>query len=141
LHNLPKSTQMAETMELTKSIDASNLEAWLIVRIDPAKSLAMAEKCLAESESLNYQKGIAWSYGNIGAAHTWLGNYELALQNSFKGLELLREVGDQKHEVQILYTILLFSIYWATMKSKHIMLKNRSIWLGLLAIDQVRQMD
>jgi len=105
LHNSPKAIKMAETMELKTSIDASNLEAWLIVRIDPAKSLAIAEKCLAESESLNYQKGIAWSYGNIGAAYTWLGNYELALQNSFKGLELLREVGDQKHEVQILYTI------------------------------------
>ncbi|MBI3135248.1 MAG: GAF domain-containing protein [Bacteroidetes bacterium] len=96
---------MAETMELTKSIDASNQEAWLIVRTDPAKSEQMAEKCLAESLKLDYKKGIAWSYGNMGAAHTWLGNYEKALEYSYKAVDLLHETDELKQEVQILYNL------------------------------------
>lgn len=111
---------MAETLEVTNNIDASNQEAWLIVRTDPAKALSIAEKCLEESLQLEHKRGIAWSYGNIGSAHTWLGNYELALENSFKGLELLREVGDQKHEVQILYTIfIIFHLLGDNEKQTH----------------------
>ncbi|MBL7897769.1 MAG: GAF domain-containing protein, partial [Crocinitomicaceae bacterium] len=96
---------MAEAIAVNNTIDQSNLDAWLIVRTDPAKALAMAEANLAESEKTGYKKGIAWAYGNMGASHTWLGNYEKALEYCFKGVELLRECGEYKQEVQIHYNL------------------------------------
>lgn len=97
---------MAETVDLAvQTIDASNLEAWSVVRTDATKALALGEQNLSESEKIGYQKGIAWSYGNIGSAYTWLGNYEKALENCFKAVELLRETEEYKQEVQILYNL------------------------------------
>jgi transcriptional regulator with GAF, ATPase, and Fis domain len=96
---------MAETLEIIESIDASNLAAWNVVRTDPSKTLEIGEKNLAESQRCDYKKGIAWSYGNIGAAHVWLGNYEKALENSFRAIEMLGEVEERQQEVQILYNL------------------------------------
>jgi len=96
---------MAETLEIIETIDASNLEAWNMFRTNAAKTLELGEKNLAESLRLEYPKGVAWSYGNIGSAYIWLGNYEKALEFSFKAIELLRETEEFKQEVQILYNL------------------------------------
>jgi len=98
---------MSETLEIIGTIDASNLEAWNVVRINPSKALQLGEKNLLESQVAGYDKGIAWSYGNMGAAHTWLGNYEKALEHTFKAADLLRNCAEFKQEVQILYNISL----------------------------------
>ena len=86
-----------------ESIDAANLEAWKIVRTNPAKTVLIAQENLKRSQEIGYDAGIAWAYGNLGAANTWLSDYEKSLAYCFKAVELLKEAGEFKQEVQLLY--------------------------------------
>ncbi|MEZ4924261.1 MAG: GAF domain-containing protein [Crocinitomicaceae bacterium] len=94
---------MIEISEAIEAIDLSNKEAWNMVRTNPAKSLEIAKENLRRSEEIDYEKGIAWSVGNIGAASTWLSDYETALSNCFKAVDLLKACGEYTQEVQIHY--------------------------------------
>jgi transcriptional regulator with GAF, ATPase, and Fis domain/co-chaperonin GroES (HSP10) len=94
---------MIETSEAIEAIDISNKEAWDIVRTEPAKTLEIAKANLERSEELGYEKGIAWSVSNIGAASTWLSDYEVALDHLHRGVDLLHSCGELEHEVQIEY--------------------------------------
>ena len=121
---------MSETLEFIETIDTSNLEAFNVVRKNPALSLEIGEKNLIESEKLSYTKGIAWSYGNIGAAHAWLGNFEKALEFSFKSAELLESTGELKQKVQILYNIYII-FYFLGDSDKQLHYANESLDLAI----------
>jgi len=94
---------MILTKEDTIAIDQLNKEAWDIVRTDPSRTLELAQQSLERSQELDYQKGVAYALGNIGAAHTWMSDYESALKNCFDSTELLRALGEKAHEAQIQY--------------------------------------
>lgn len=94
---------MIQTQEDTLSIDLANQEAWEIVRTDPAKTLELAKSSLDRSLEKNYLKGQAFALGNMGAAYTWMSDYESALKNCFESVELLRQIGEKEHEAQIQY--------------------------------------
>ncbi|MBK7129388.1 MAG: GAF domain-containing protein [Crocinitomicaceae bacterium] len=98
---------MSNTIAYTSTIDTANAEAWQVVRTDPARALEIAIENAAKAEQEGYASGAGWAFGIIGAAHTWLGNYEKALEFSFKSLEILRSIGDQRNEVQVLYNIFI----------------------------------
>ncbi len=94
---------MILTQEEIATIDLSNLEAWKIVRTDPTKTVLIAKENLKRSQELEYAKGIAWSYGNLGAANVWLSDYEKALSYCFQAVDLLNQCGEFKQEVQLHY--------------------------------------
>ncbi|UKN02380.1 GAF domain-containing protein [Paracrocinitomix mangrovi] len=94
---------MIDTTEVIETIDAANLEAWEMVRIEPAKALQIAKENLIRAQDLGYEKGIAWATGNIGAACTWMSEYEDALEYCFEAVDLLKACGEFKQEVQIHY--------------------------------------
>ena len=94
---------MIETAEAIETIDIANREAWDIVRTDPAKTIELAEKSLERSLELDYQKGIGWAYGNLGAAYTWQSDYEKSLDYCFKAVENLHACEDFSQELQIEY--------------------------------------
>ncbi|MBD3636659.1 MAG: GAF domain-containing protein [Crocinitomicaceae bacterium] len=94
---------MIETTEAIETIDASNKEAWEIVRAEPVKTLELAQESLARAIELDYPKGIGWAHGNIGAAYTWMSDYEKALDACFKSIEVLLDIEDYQHASQIEY--------------------------------------
>ena len=98
---------MIETSEAIEAIDVSNKKAWDMVRSNPSETLAIAQKNLERSEELGYEKGIAWSKGNIGAACTWLAEYEKAIEFSYQAVDLLKSCGEFAQEVQIEYYLFI----------------------------------
>ncbi|MFT4601762.1 MAG: transcriptional regulator with GAF, ATPase, and Fis domain [Arenicella sp.] len=95
--------QMISTKDSIKTIDQNNLEGWDMVRTDPTTSLSVAKKNLERAKELNYEKGMAFALGNIGAANTWLSDYEKALENCFESLKILKQIGEKEQEAHIQY--------------------------------------
>ncbi|MEX1001365.1 MAG: GAF domain-containing protein [Crocinitomicaceae bacterium] len=96
---------MIDTSTSTQSIDLSNQGAWRIVRAEPHKTLEIAKKNYAQAKEIDYKKGVAWALGNIGAAYTWMSEYEEALDHCFQSVNLLKELGEIKQAAQIEYYI------------------------------------
>ena len=94
---------MIEVSEAIETIDASNKQAWDLVRSEPLVTLKMSRENYERAQEIGYDKGMAWALGNIGAASTWMSDYEMALDNCFKSLELLLAADDFKHACQIEY--------------------------------------
>jgi transcriptional regulator with GAF, ATPase, and Fis domain len=94
---------MIKTEESIDSIDQNNLEGWNMVRTDPSTTLLMAEDSLARSKELDYEKGVAYALGNMGAANTWLSDYEKALEYCFASVEMLQKLGEKSQEAHIQY--------------------------------------
>lgn len=102
---------MIETAEAIEEIDISNKRAWGMVRSEPAKTVELAKENLQRATELDYLKGIAWAKGNIGAACTWLGEYENAIENCYAAIDLLHECDDLAQELQIEYYLyIVFSL-------------------------------
>lgn len=96
---------MIEIPEKIASIDQSNLDAWQMVRSNPAQTQAIAQANLELSRNIDYAKGIAWSTANLSAAYTWLSEYELALKLNHEAIDLLHQSEEFHHEVQMLYNL------------------------------------
>ena len=60
---------------------------------EPAMQYAREAQQFAKK--LNYQKGIAASYNNIGIIYWYQGNYENALDNHLNALKIEKEIGDK----------------------------------------------
>ncbi len=89
----------------TDLLDQDNIRAWKMVRTNPAQTIQISKDVLEKSINADYKKGIAWATGNIGTANTWMSNYEEALDNCFRAIDLLGEEEEFEQEVNILYTI------------------------------------
>ncbi|MES2592106.1 MAG: tetratricopeptide repeat protein [Bacteroidota bacterium] len=55
-----------------------------------------AEKAQQLARTLNYKKGIAVSFGNVGNIYLYQGNYEKAFINHQKALKIKEEIGDKQ---------------------------------------------
>ncbi|MGE5403017.1 MAG: tetratricopeptide repeat protein [Ignavibacteriales bacterium] len=66
--------------------------------VDPQKGLETATLALKLSENLNYTKGKADSYANIGVMYLNLANYRDALENQRRALEV-RIASGNKHDI------------------------------------------
>lgn len=95
----------------TTGIDQENLSTWKIARNNPSLALENAKKTLELAKEIDYQLGIAWAIGNIGAAEMWQSNYEAALEYTSTARELLQQEGDHKHEADILYNLCVIFYY------------------------------
>ncbi len=107
LWTLPKPHQLKQLQKIYKQIDASNQKALKDVRSFPADSCFSAKQNLMKSEQYSYEKGIAASYLILGASYTWLADYEKALVNCYKAIDLLREQEEYEQEVEAIYYIAL----------------------------------
>jgi serine phosphatase RsbU (regulator of sigma subunit)/tetratricopeptide (TPR) repeat protein len=97
--------ETTNTTYIYQTIDKENLATWKIARNNPSLALANAIKTLKLAEENNYNLGIAWAIGNIGAAEMWQSNYEEALEHTTKARELLHQENDFIHEVDIIYNL------------------------------------
>jgi len=86
-------------------IDQMNEQAWTAVRAEPAASIELAEKALAESESKGYKAGAAWAKSIIGFGHTWLGNFETSMKFNLEATEMLRDCGEYSKAIHTYYNL------------------------------------
>jgi signal transduction histidine kinase len=83
--------------EDTNKVNKLNVLSRLLwLRSRYAESKKYASDALALSEKLNYKKGTAFAYNEIGKAHHSLGNYPEALKNYQASLEVSEEMGEKK---------------------------------------------
>ena len=66
------------------------------------KGLSYGKQALTLAQSLNFKKGMAASYNNIGTIYSAQGNYPLAFKNFFNSLKLREEIKD-KNGIAIAY--------------------------------------
>src|ERR1700757_2258235 len=66
------------------------------------KGLTYGKQALTLAQSLNFKKGMAASYNNIGTIYSNQGNYPLAFKNFFNSLKLREEIKD-KNGIAIAY--------------------------------------
>jgi tetratricopeptide (TPR) repeat protein len=59
------------------------------------KGMANGKQALALAQNLNFKKGIAESYNNIGVIYYSQGNYPEALKNYFAALKIREEIGNK----------------------------------------------
>ena len=64
-------------------------------KINPDFGLIYGKEGLTLAEKLDFKKGIASSYNNIGLIYANQGKYDLALENYFKSLKIRQEIGNQ----------------------------------------------
>ncbi len=60
------------------------------------QAMQYAHKAQQQSRNINYQKGIADSYNNLGIIYWYHGDYEKALDNYLNALKIRQEIGDKK---------------------------------------------
>jgi hypothetical protein len=80
----------------TKNIDELNAKSWALNRKQPLEAIKLANEALALSEKNAYTKGQAEAYKTLGASNVWISNNDLAVENSFKAIELFESISDLK---------------------------------------------
>src|ERR1700757_2287956 len=60
------------------------------------KGLTYGKQALTLAQSLNFKKGMAASYNNIGTIYSNQGNYPLAFKNFFNSLKIKEEINDKQ---------------------------------------------
>ncbi len=81
----------------TTKVNALNQLSWeLYLRGNYDTALIHAGSAKELAEKLNFRKGIAASYNNIGNVYNGQGNYPEALKNHFAALKIREEIGDKQ---------------------------------------------
>ncbi len=89
------------------SLKVKNLNSLAIEQInnEPQQSFLYAEQALKLSQKLNYKRGMAVSYHNLGYANFVQANYPATLEYWLLGLKLKEEMGDKKGSSALLGNI------------------------------------
>ena len=81
----------------TTQINTLNLLSWQYINIvNFHLALQYAQLAQAQAEKINFKKGIANAYNNIGRIYHSQGNYEKALDYHAKALKIRVEIGNKK---------------------------------------------
>lgn len=80
----------------TSRIDILNKIAGDYLYHDPDKIYVYAKKALKKSEAINYQKGIAEAFNNIGIYYRTKGIYEEAIDYFFQSLKIMGKIKNEK---------------------------------------------
>ncbi len=83
--------QKADTLQVNLLIKLSSAYTYN----NPVESQRYATKALAMAEKINYPKGIATAYGNIGVVYSEQGKPEDAIKNYLEGLKIAERVKNQ----------------------------------------------
>ena len=79
----------------TNKVNVLNRIADGLLYIDYVQIQAYADQALQLSEDLNYEKGIAESYNNLGIYFREVGVYEQSIDYLFKSLKIMEDINDQ----------------------------------------------
>ena len=106
LNVFPSYTQNEQTEEILKKVSSSapddtakvsNLLALskIFISNSPDQSIVYARRAKELAEKLNFPKGVAYAYKNIGIGYYWQGNYIEAVHNYQKALRIFDSIGDK----------------------------------------------
>jgi tetratricopeptide (TPR) repeat protein len=95
-----KSTSNAE-----QKIDLINQLAFLYTKISTEKSKEAAMDALNQSIALQFQKGIADSYNNLGVSYAIGGSYDKGLEFFLKALHIREELKDTEGSAKVINNI------------------------------------
>ncbi|MEO6303206.1 MAG: tetratricopeptide repeat protein [Bacteroidia bacterium] len=88
--------QIAESKHDTLKIKALNNIASFYSRIDLDSVLSYSKEALDSSKKINYKRGMAQAYSNIGMVYNGKGDYSQATKNFFLCIKLREETNDKK---------------------------------------------
>jgi len=101
--------QLALPGTTQEKVDRMNALGWELAYLDPAQAISLSQEAfeLAGQEAEPYAAGMAESLRNLGSSYTRLANYQLALQNSFQALAILKTIDRPKGKADVMYVIAL----------------------------------
>jgi signal transduction histidine kinase/Tfp pilus assembly protein PilF len=91
--------------EDTARINQANSDAFKLYGVDASQMLEVGSKTLLESEEIHYERGEANSYNTIALAYLSMAEYEKAIENFLKALEIYERVEADKYVASILSNI------------------------------------
>lgn len=97
--------QEVRTAHDTVQVKALCKLSFLYLYTKPERSLALARQALAQAQQLNYSKGIAAAYNNLGSYYFNSGNYAEAMRYQQQALALRRARHDEFGVAQSLLNI------------------------------------
>ncbi|MBI3500434.1 MAG: tetratricopeptide repeat protein [Bacteroidetes bacterium] len=92
LENVLKTAK--EDTNKVNTLNALSMQLWRTG--DFNKSKQYATNALSLCEKLNFKKGLATAYNNIGISYRNLSDYTEALKNHLQALTIMKELGDKK---------------------------------------------
>jgi tetratricopeptide (TPR) repeat protein len=84
------------TKEDTTKVRLLNSIGYNLINVDNDKTLSYSNEAINLAAKLNFKKGLADAYSNLGSVYYKLGSYDKALANSFKSLLLDEEINNQR---------------------------------------------
>jgi tetratricopeptide (TPR) repeat protein len=102
LSSLPKPTNKLSDSTYIKTLN--NL-AWEYSFINPDSAITLAHQGLQLSEKINWKKGLAICFNELGRSNYVKGNYSQALEYYNTGLKLAEEFSDKSLQAKILSNI------------------------------------
>lgn len=103
---IPAYAQKSRLLELEKRLNADTKDTSLVNLLNdlafeyyspnPVKSKELADRAFFLAEEIDYKKGIATSYRNIGNFYWTQGDYDKALENNFKSLRMFEDLGNSR---------------------------------------------
>jgi signal transduction histidine kinase len=89
----------------TTKVDILNILFKELLSINPSESLKYVEEALQISKKESYKSGIARSLSNIGIAHRRLGDFDEAIVNHKKSIDLYEEINDKYGKSKVLQSL------------------------------------
>lgn len=93
------------TLEGKEKIDAQYQLADRLVNVNPREAKIIAREMISQSETLDYQKGLAMGYHSLGAVHNLLSQLDSAIIILEKGLEASETLEDKIYEGRIIIAL------------------------------------
>ncbi|MBI5219810.1 MAG: tetratricopeptide repeat protein [Bacteroidia bacterium] len=84
------------TQNDTSKVNILNSLSALTCSFDPEKAIQYGKQGLRLAQTIDYKKGMAYCYNNIGQAYVAQGNYQEALSFYNKSMEIKKAIGDKK---------------------------------------------
>ncbi len=96
-HSVDSLTQLLDRhMADTVKINLTNRIASDYMYINPEKIYDFANDALKQSEKINYKKGIAQAFNNLGIYYRTKGVYDFAIDYTFNSLSIMEDIKDSK---------------------------------------------
>jgi tetratricopeptide (TPR) repeat protein len=89
----------------SSKVDVLNRIAFLNLAYSLDAMELYARKAIALGEKLDYQRGVAEGYKNLGVAYYSKGSYQLGLEQLFKALKISEQLGDKRNMARALHNI------------------------------------
>lgn len=116
--------------EDTVKVRLLNTLGWLYLNSDLAKTTSYENQALILSKKLNFKSGEAIAITHLGYVEILSGNFQNALSDFNKSLEIFRLTGDKAH-IATTYTNIANAYYYLAEYSKNIEYNNLSLKISI----------